>query len=88
MRAVGSRRVGASRSRNTEFIFGLDFQAFYIKQTKKTTTMSAVFMNTSLLWLSQDIGNSVSSLWLLSYRQADDVLGRELIWKSGGYGPG
>lgn len=51
--------VGARTFGNVDFIFGLDFQAFYLKQTKKTTTMSAVFMNTSLLWLSQDIGNSV-----------------------------
>lgn len=36
-----------------EFSFGLDFQAFHLKQMKKTT-MSAVFMNISLFGLSQD----------------------------------
>lgn len=51
--------VGASRFRNTEFISELDFQAFRVKQTKKTTSLSAVFMDMSLPWISQDIGNTV-----------------------------
>lgn len=49
--------------------------------------MSAVFMNMSLLWLSQTQGIQSTSLWLLNYRQAHDVLERELIRKSGGSGP-
>lgn len=55
----GMKLVGASSFRNREFISELDFQAFYLKQTQKTTTLSAVFMNMSLLWISQDTGNSV-----------------------------
>lgn len=87
MEAGGNKSLGGSRFRNMEFIFGLDFQAFYLKQTKETTTMSAVFMNMSLLWLSQTQGIQSTSLWLLNYRQAHDVLERELIRKSGGSGP-
>lgn len=49
--------------------------------------MSAVFMNMSLLWLSQTQGIQSTSLWLLNYRRAHDVRERELIRKSGGSGP-
>lgn len=52
-----TKAVRTSRIGKTEFSFGLDFQAFYTKQTKKT--VSAVFMNMSLFWLSQDSGSNL-----------------------------
>lgn len=69
-----------------QFIFGLGFQVFYIKQSKKRTVSCVYEYELTLAFTGHREFSPLPSGGL-NYRQAHDVLEKELFWKSGGQSP-